>query len=174
MALLQIAERGQSTAPHEHKLTAGIDLGTTNSLVASVRSGQPATIPDFGGEHLLPSAVRYLPDGVVVGRAAKEAVVSDPLNTITSAKRLIGRGVDEIKGLGVRATYEFVTGASAVPRIRTVAGEVTPIQISSEILKSQMSASQPRNLRMAPRASAPCPSSRSMAAQDLPRLSIAN
>lgn len=136
MALMQIAEPGQSATPHEHKLTAGIDLGTTNSLVASVRSGQPTTIPDVGGEHLLPSAVRYLPDGVVVGRAAKEAIVSDPLNTITSAKRLIGRGVDEIKGLGARATYEFVTGASAVPRIRTVAGEVTPIEISSEILKS--------------------------------------
>jgi molecular chaperone HscA len=136
MALLQITEPGQSAAPQARKLAAGIDLGTTNSLVASVRSGQPGTIPDVDGEHLLPSAVRYLPHGVVVGRAAKEAVVSDPLNTITSAKRLIGRGVDEVKALGSRAHYEFVNCAGPVPRIRTVAGEVSPIEVSSEVLKT--------------------------------------
>lgn len=136
MALLQIAEPGQSEAPHARKLAAGIDLGTTNSLVASVRSGQPDTIPDADGEHLLPSAVRYLPNRVVVGRAAKEAVVSDPLNTIISAKRLMGRAADEVKALGSRAAYEFVKGAGAVPRIRTIAGEVSPIEVSSEILKS--------------------------------------
>jgi molecular chaperone HscA len=135
MALLQIAEPGQASAPHEHKLAAGIDLGTTNSLVASVRSGSAETLPDAQGRHILPSVVRYTADGVVVGYAAKEAAAEDPLNTIASAKRLIGRAVTDVKTLGTRLPYAFVEGESAVPRMHTVAGDVSAIEVSAEILK---------------------------------------
>ncbi len=135
MALLQIAEPGQSDAPHQHRLAAGIDLGTTNSLVATVRSAQAETLPDANGQHLLPSVVRYTADGVEVGEAARKAAASDPLNTISSAKRLIGRGVGDVKTIGSELPYEFVTGDSAVPRIHTVAGDVTPIEVSAEVLK---------------------------------------
>lgn len=101
MALLQISEPGMSTTAHQHRLAAGIDLGTTNSLVASVRSGQADTFPDDQGRHLLPSVVRYQADAVpVVGYDAKAAITTDPLNTIASAKRLMGRGVGDIKQLG--------------------------------------------------------------------------
>ncbi len=135
MALLQIAEPGQAAAPHEHKLAAGIDLGTTNSLVAAVRSGQAQTLPDEEGRHLLPSVVRYTADGVIVGHAAREAAAEDPLNTIASAKRLIGRPVSDIKSLGGSLPYEFVDQDSSVPRLRTVAGDVSPMEVSAEILK---------------------------------------
>jgi molecular chaperone HscA len=135
MALLQIAEPGQSAAPHEHRLAAGIDLGTTNSLVATVRSGRAETLPDAQGRHLLPSVVRFTPGGVEVGEAARLVAAQDPLNTISSAKRLIGRAVGELKTLGSELPYEFVTGDSAVPRIRTVAGDVTAIEVSAEILR---------------------------------------
>ena len=135
MALLQIAEPGQSAAPHEHRLAAGIDLGTTNSLLATVRSGRAETLPDAEGGHLLPSVVRYVPGGVEVGEAARRVAAQDPLNTISSAKRLIGRGIDDLKTLGSELPYDFITGDSAVPRIRTVAGEVTAIEVSAEILK---------------------------------------
>ncbi|WP_456447407.1 Fe-S protein assembly chaperone HscA [Thiolapillus sp.] len=135
MALLQIAEPGQAAAPHEHKLAAGIDLGTTNSLVAAVRSGQAEALPDAQGRHLLPSVVRYTPDGVIVGYEAREAAASDPLNTIASAKRLIGRPVSDIKSLGSSLPYEFVDQDSSVPRLRTVAGDVSPMEVSAEILK---------------------------------------
>ncbi len=87
MALLQLSEPGQSAAPHQHKLAAGIDLGTTNSLVASVRSTEAETLPDAEGRHRLPSVVRYRVDGVVVGHAATAEAASDPLNTVVSAKR---------------------------------------------------------------------------------------
>jgi len=135
MALLQIAEPGESSAPHEHKLAAGIDLGTTNSLVASVRSGQAATLPDQQGEHILPSVVRYTADEVIVGEQARAAAVSDPLNTIASAKRLIGRAVGDIKSLGEKLPYHFADVDSAVPRIETAAGNVSPVEVSAEILK---------------------------------------
>jgi len=135
MALLQIAEPGQSAAPHEHRLAAGIDLGTTNSLVATVRSGKAETLPDEQGRHLLPSVVRYTEEGVVVGEEARLAATSDPLNTIASAKRLIGRGLGDIESLGDSLPYEFVDQESAVPRIRTVAGDVSPVEVSAEILK---------------------------------------
>ncbi|MCG8427524.1 MAG: Hsp70 family protein, partial [Chromatiales bacterium] len=134
MALLQLSEPGESTAPHQHKLAAGIDLGTTNSLVASVRSGQAETLPDEQGRHILPSVVRYSADGIVVGYEAKEQAVADPLNTIASAKRLLGRGVEDIKSLGSRLPYEFHDHDSAVPRIQTVAGDISPIEVSAEIL----------------------------------------
>ena len=94
MALLQIAEPGQFQAPHQHRLAIGIDLGTTNSLVAAVRSGKAATLPDAAGRHLLPSVVRYLPDqGRLIGDEARAAAAADPLNTIISVKRLMGRWV---------------------------------------------------------------------------------
>ncbi|HFE48283.1 MAG TPA: Fe-S protein assembly chaperone HscA [Chromatiaceae bacterium] len=135
MALLQISEPGQSAAPHQRKLAAGIDLGTTNSLVATVRSGKAETLPDEHGRHLLPSVVRYTPDGVIVGEAARSAAAEDPLNTIASAKRLLGRGVEDVKQLGGKLPYAFVTGDSSVPRIHTLAGDVTPVEVSAEILK---------------------------------------
>lgn len=137
MALLQISEPGMSTAPHEHRLAVGIDLGTTNSLVAAVRSGNAATLADLQGAHLLPSIVRYLEDGsVVVGEAAKTALTDDLNNTISSAKRLLGRGVEEITTLAGVLPYEFVDGVSQVPLIRTVAGDKSAIEVSAEILKS--------------------------------------
>jgi molecular chaperone HscA len=135
MALLQIAEPGQSAAPHEHRLAAGIDLGTTNSLVATVRSGTADTLADGQGRHILPSVVRYTAEGVDVGESARLAASSDPLNTISSAKRLIGRGVDEVRSIGNALPYEFVTGDSSVPRLRTDFGDVTAIEVSAEILK---------------------------------------
>ncbi len=137
MALLQISEPGMSTAPHEHRLAAGIDLGTTNSLVASVRSGDATTLANEQGEHLLPSVVRYLPDGsVVVGAEAKAVEVSDLNNTISSAKRLLGRGVDDIKTLAGNLPYTFSSSDSQVPKISTVAGDVSAIEVSAEILKA--------------------------------------
>ncbi|PVV08391.1 MAG: Fe-S protein assembly chaperone HscA [gamma proteobacterium symbiont of Ctena orbiculata] len=135
MALLQISEPGQAQAPHQHRLAAGIDLGTTNSLVATVRSGDANTLPDNQGRHLLPSVVRYQKDSIQVGYAAKQAETDDPLNTISSAKRLIGRGVDEIKTLGSRLPYRFIQEHTSVPRIETVVGQVSPVEVSAEILK---------------------------------------
>jgi len=136
MALLQLSEPGQSTAPHQHRLAAGIDLGTTNSLVATVRSGKAITLPDSEGRHLLPSVVRYTEQDAIVGHAAKAAAATDPLNTIVSAKRLIGRGVDELKSLGNRLPYEFRQGETAVPRIHTVSRDVSAVEVSAEILKA--------------------------------------
>lgn len=136
MALLQISEPGQSTAPHEHRLAAGIDLGTTNSLVATVRSGLPDTLADAKGSHLLPSVVRYRrnssPD---VGETAIAAAADDPLNTVASIKRLMGRGLADVKRFGNLLPYEFSSGDSGMPRIRTVSGEVTPVEVSAEILR---------------------------------------
>jgi molecular chaperone HscA len=135
MALLQIAEPGQSTAPHQHRLAAGIDLGTTNSLVATVRSGRAETLPDDTGEHLLPSVVRYTAGGVVVGRVARAAAADDPLNTVASVKRLMGRGVDDVRSLGSRLPYEFRQTETAVPRIHTAGGDVSAMEVSAEILR---------------------------------------
>ena len=137
MALLQISEPGQSSNPHEHRLAAGIDLGTTNSLVATVRSGKADTLPDEQNRHLLPSVVRYMSQqDPVVGYNARAAAAEDPLNTIASVKRYMGRGIEDIKNLGNRLPYEFVTAKSAVPRFHTVSGDVSPIEVSAEILKS--------------------------------------
>jgi len=136
MALLQLSEPGQSTAPHQHRLAAGIDLGTTNSLVAAVRSGKAVTLPDETGEHLLPSVVRYTETGVEVGGQAKKMAASDPLNTIISVKRLIGRGVADLKSLGNELPYQFLSGDAAVPRIHTVRGDVSSVEVSAEILKA--------------------------------------
>jgi len=136
MALLQISEPGQSTAPHQHKLAVGIDLGTTNSLVASVRSGQAETLPDKFGDHLLPSVVRYvLDEDSVVGREAYDAASIDPLNTIVSVKRFMGRGVEDISSLGSQLPYDFVKSESEMPLIKTTCGNKSPVEISSQILK---------------------------------------
>ena len=136
MALLQISEPGQSTNPHEHRLAAGIDLGTTNSLIASVKSGLAETLPNEKGESSLPSVVRYTENEIIVGNEAKSAAAEDPLNTISSVKRYMGRGLEDIKELGGRRPYEFVNVDEAVPRIHTVAGDVTAVEVSAEILKS--------------------------------------
>lgn len=136
MALLQLSEPGQSAAPHQHRLAAGIDLGTTNSLVAAVRSGKAVTLPDEAGEHLLPSVVRYTETGIEVGEHAKQMAASDPLNTIISVKRLIGRGVEDLKSLGNELPYQFLSGDAAVPRIHTVRGDVSSVEVSAEILKA--------------------------------------
>ncbi len=135
MALLQISEPGQATAPHQHRLAAGIDRGTTNSLVASVRSGVAETLPDAAGEHLLPSVVRYSADAPpVVGQAALAAAVDDPLNTIASVKRLMGRGVADVKHVGSQLPYEFVAGSSGMPLLHTAGGDVSPVEVSAAIL----------------------------------------
>lgn len=136
MALLQIAEPGQSTTPHEHRLAVGIDLGTTNSLVASVRSGVTETLPDENGQHIMPSVVRYLSEGgQEVGEPARDHAVDDPHNTIVSVKRLMGRGVEDLKSLGDQLPYEFVDADTAVPKIRTVAGNKSAVEVSADILK---------------------------------------
>ena len=137
MALLQITEPGESTAPHQHRLAAGIDLGTTNSLVASVRSGMAETLADADGAHLLPSVVHYSADDkAVVGQAALAFAETDPLNTIASVKRLMGRGVDDVKQAGGYLPYEFVPGNSGMPLLHTAAGDVSPVEVSAEILRA--------------------------------------
>ena len=135
MALIQISEPGQSSKPHERKLAVGIDLGTTNSLVATVRSGKAVTLPDEKGEHLLPSVVYYAKDkSILVGTAAKQHKITDPLNTITSVKRYMGRSLEDIKAKESPLHYEFVQTDSNVPRIKTQAGNVSAIEVSAEIL----------------------------------------
>ena len=136
MALLQISEPGQSPQPHQRKHAVGIDLGTTNSLVAAVRSGSPQTLADEQGRHLLPSVVHYYNEGVsCIGYEAAEHNVSDPLNTITSVKRLIGRGLDDVKTFGGQLPYEFASDDGGMPKIVTAGGSVSPIQVSAEILR---------------------------------------
>lgn len=136
MALIQIAEPGQSTTAHQHRLAVGIDLGTTNSLVATVRSGVVSTLPDVDGNHLLPSVVHYAEDAVHVGVKALQYSVSDPLNTIISIKRFMGRGGDDISLKDVHYSYAFAETESAVPRIQTRSGEVSAVEVSAEILKT--------------------------------------
>lgn len=133
MALLQIAEPGQSTNPHEHKLAVGIDLGTTNSLVASVRSGLPEVLPDEQGRGSLPSVVQYLPNEVVIGYQAQADAGEDPENTIVSVKRFLGRSLADIQSLYGSLPYQFVEKEHTV-NIQTVQGEKNPIEVSAEIL----------------------------------------
>jgi len=135
MALLQIAEPGQSPQPHQRRLAVGIDLGTTNSLVAALRSGLSEPLPDAQGSVILPSAVRYLDGRVEVGQAARDAASSDPLNTILSVKRLMGRGLADVKQLGEQLPYRFVGGESHMPFIDTVQGPKSPVEVSADILK---------------------------------------
>jgi len=135
MALLQIAEPGMAPKPHQRKLAVGIDLGTTNSLVAAVRSGMAETLPDLQGEVILPSAVRYAAGGVEVGAGAKAAAAQDPFNTILSVKRLMGRGIADVKQLGEQLPYRFVAGESEMPFIETAAGRKSPVEVSADILR---------------------------------------
>jgi molecular chaperone HscA len=135
MALLQISEPGMSTAPHEHRLAVGIDLGTTNSLVATVRNGVPQCLLDEDGKALLPSVVHYAADGqVAVGRAGQAQQALDPRNTIVSVKRFMGRGLKDVANVETMA-YDFVDAGGMV-RLRTVQGVKSPVQISAEILRA--------------------------------------
>ena len=133
MALLQIAEPGQSAAPHQHKRAVGIDLGTTNSLVAAVRSGQADTLCDEQGRDLLPSVVHYQADTIRVGFDAKREAALDPHNTIVSVKRMMGKGLADIDTR--QQPYEFVATETGMPQLRTRQGLVNPVQVSAEILK---------------------------------------
>lgn len=135
MALLQIAEPGQSPQPHQRRLAVGIDLGTTNSLVAAVRSGVAAPLPDDRGEVILPSAVRYLADRIEVGENVRATASQDPLNSIISVKRLMGRGLEDVKQLGGQLPYRFTQGESHMPFIETVQGAKSPVEVSAEILR---------------------------------------
>jgi molecular chaperone HscA len=134
MALLQISEPGMSTAPHQHRLAVGIDLGTTNSLVACVRSGLATILDDAEGHALLPSVVRYRADGSVdVGYSAQRAQSLDPHNTLMSAKRFMGRGLKDIDDAS-SMPYHFVDAPGMV-QIKTAAGVKSPVEVSAEILK---------------------------------------
>lgn len=134
MSLLQIAEPGQSSVPHQHKFAAGIDLGTTNSLVASVRSGESKTLSNLHGEDVLPSVVRYTENSVIVGSDAQAMATADPQNTIVSAKRFMGRSLADINANCGELPYRFKAVDNVVD-IETVQGRVNPVQVSSEILK---------------------------------------
>lgn len=134
MALLQISEPGQSAAPHEHKWAVGIDLGTTNSLVAVVRSGSPETLVDDQGRDLLPSVVHYTQQGLRVGFAAKAEADQDPQYTISSVKRLMGKALADIPRQ--RLPYVFRDIDNGIIELDTPQGPVNPVQVSAEILKT--------------------------------------
>ena len=135
MALWQISEPGMSAAPHQHRLAVGIDLGTTNSLVATVRSGSAVCLPDSDGRATLPSVVRYLDGEVEVGKNALSAQKTDPLNTVSSAKRLIGRTLTDLAQEAQYLPYRF-TPNERVVELNTRQGAKTPIEVSAEILKA--------------------------------------
>jgi molecular chaperone HscA len=137
MALLQISEPGQSSAPHQRNHAAGIDLGTTNSLVAVNRSGSIETLADEAGRHLLPSVVHYGEQDILVGQQALDLQADDPLNTLSSVKRIMGRGVEDVASLLNVLPYEFDgNNESSVPRIITRQKAVSAIEVSAEILKT--------------------------------------
>jgi len=134
MAFLQISEPGLSTAPHQHRLAVGIDLGTTNSLVATVRNGVSVVLNDARGHGLLPSVVRYLGDASTsVGYDAQAQAAQDPHNTITSVKRFMGRGIKDIPDIST-LPYQFIDAPGMV-QLKTVAGVKSPVEVSAEILK---------------------------------------
>ena len=135
MALLQISEPGMSTAPHEHRLAVGIDLGTTNSLVATVRSGVAEALQDEGGDALLPSVVYYqLDNPPLVGNKAVDKIAIEPLSTVSSIKRVLGRSVEDIQTNNEFSPFQFEQDEHAVPRIKTPIGPRTAIEISADIL----------------------------------------
>jgi molecular chaperone HscA len=136
MALLQIAEPGQTPQPHQRRLAVGIDLGTTNSLVAALRSGVTAPLADADGQVILPSVVRYHADHDDVRAQAKLAAATDPYNTISSIKRLMGRGLADVKQLGEQLPYRFRQAESQMPFIETVQGAKSPVEVSAEILRA--------------------------------------
>ncbi|WP_118868200.1 Fe-S protein assembly chaperone HscA [Haemophilus haemolyticus] len=134
MALLQIAEPGQAAAPHQHRLAVGIDLGTTNSLVASVRSGQSVILNDEQDRSLVPSVVHYGVEEKTVGLEAFEQASIDPKNTVISVKRLIGRSLADVQSRYSSLPYEFVASENGLPLIVTAQGSKSPIEVSSDIL----------------------------------------
>ena len=136
MALLQIAEPGQSAAPHQQKLAVGIDLGTTNSLIATVRNGHSDILLDEQNRPLLPSVVHFGKDeNVIVGYEAAELATQDPQNTVISVKRLIGRSLADIQQRYPNLPYQFVASENGLPLLATHQGVRSPIEISAEILK---------------------------------------
>lgn len=135
MALLQISEPGMAPAPHQRKIAVGIDLGTTNSLVASVRHGNAEALPDYNGQVMVPSVVHYTEHDVHVGDKATPFLVSDPHNTMVSIKRLMGRAAVDCLQLQGQSAYEFFDRGDNVPSIKTIAGLKTPVEISADILK---------------------------------------
>lgn len=137
MALLQISEPGQAPAPHQRRDAVGIDLGTTNSLVATIRSGSPQVLVNDAGHASIPSVVHYAQDGTVtVGREAQEQAINDPSNTIRSAKRLMGKGMADLAGTWLSRHYDFDTDSDAIPAFITKAGKRTAIDVSASILST--------------------------------------
>ena len=135
MALLQIAEPGQSPLPHQSRNAIGIDLGTTNSLVATVRDGRASALPDPDGQAMLPSVVHYAAQGdVVVGREAEAFAASHPADTLVSVKRFMGRGREDARQDAGRAHYQLADNDQGMVRFVTAAGEMSPVQASAEIL----------------------------------------
>lgn len=134
MALLQIAEPGQTVAPHQHRLAVGIDLGTTNSLVAAVRSGQSVILNDEKDRSLVPSVVHYNVTEKEVGIEAFAKVSQDPKNTVISVKRLIGRSLADVQTRYPNLPYEFVASENGLPLIVTKQGQKSPIEVSADIL----------------------------------------
>ncbi|GAB1060798.1 MAG: Fe-S protein assembly chaperone HscA [Shewanella algae] len=135
MALLQIAEPGQMAAPHQHRLAAGIDLGTTNSLVAAVRSSEASTLADEQGRHSLPSVVHYGEQGVRVGHDALADSAKDPENTIVSVKRFMGRSLADVQSGEQAFPYQFEASENGLPLFVTRAGKMNPVQVSAEVLR---------------------------------------
>lgn len=136
MALLQISEPGLSAAPHQRRLAAGIDLGTTNSLVATVRSGQAETLPDHQGRYLLPSVVNYHESGQSVGYDARHNAALDPVNTISSVKRMMGRSLADIQTRYPHLPYQLQASENGLPMIQTAGGLLNPVRVSADILKA--------------------------------------
>ncbi|MFT8211027.1 MAG: Fe-S protein assembly chaperone HscA [Symbiopectobacterium sp.] len=136
MALLQISEPGLSAAPHQRRLAVGIDLGTTNSLVATVRSGEAQTLADAEGRELLPSVVRYGAESIDVGWTAQAQAVNDPANTVSSVKRLMGRSLADIQQRYPHLPYHFQASDNGLPVLQTAAGNKNPIHVSADILSA--------------------------------------
>jgi len=134
MALLQISEPGQSPKPHQRKRAAGIDLGTTNSLVAAVRSATAETLPDHAGKHLLPSVVAYFKDRHVVGEEAKQQASENPHNTLISIKRFMGRSKSDLEKSQFMLPYQIVDKKDGLIRFHTDGGDISPVEASAEIL----------------------------------------
>jgi len=156
MALLQISEPGESPAPHQRRLAVGIDLGTTNSLVASVRSSVPEVLPDDQGRPLLPSVVRYLPTGGAhIGYKAQAEAVRDPKNTIISVKRFMGRGLKDVAHIE-NTPYDFVDAPGMV-QLKTVAGVKSPVEVSAEILATLRQRAEDTLAMSSSAPSSPCP-----------------
>ncbi|EIX9083314.1 Fe-S protein assembly chaperone HscA [Klebsiella aerogenes] len=136
MALLQISEPGLSASPHQRRLAAGIDLGTTNSLVATVRSGQAETLPDHQGRYLLPSVVNYHASGLTVGYEARLNAAQDPVNTISSVKRMMGRSLADIQTRYPHLPYQLQASENGLPMLQTAGGLLNPVRVSADILKA--------------------------------------